>query len=127
MDLLRKKIQGASILESLVAMSIILLSVTLTAVIYSGISGQSNGLKSVLFQNRCEQIMNGLDPTSHLNEKITESHENYHYEISIQNYMNNKNLIQVKIQVKEKEKEKKVFEFNRLMSKRENEKASTDT
>jgi hypothetical protein len=117
MDLVRKKIKGASILESLVAMTIILLSVTLCAGIYSGISGQTKGLKSVLFQNECEKLFESISRQNTDEPASQTTKSNYLFEVQTEKYMGNDTVLQVKIRVKEKSTEKKVFEFNRLLRK----------
>ncbi len=122
MDLIKKKIKGASILESLVAMTIILLSVTLCTGIYSGISGQTKGLKSLLFQNECEKLFERLQSQQSDEKEQLSSANNYKFEVTTEIYMGNKDLQKVRIVVKEKSNEKKVFEFNRLMRKTTNEK-----
>ncbi|MBC7864662.1 MAG: hypothetical protein IAF38_16940 [Bacteroidia bacterium] len=122
MDLVKKKISGVSILESLVAMAIILLTLALSAGVYAGIASNKKGMKTVLFQNECERIFSELEKEKTPENKII-SEESFNYELKIKPYMNSKNLSEVAIVVYEKQNEqegknkggKKLFEYKRLL------------
>jgi hypothetical protein len=113
MDILKKKLKGVSILESLVAMSIILLTLTLSAGVYAGVSGNKKGLKTVFFQNECETIYNELKKEANPESK-TVSTESYNYEATLKPYMDSKELLEATIVVFEKGESKKLFEYKRL-------------
>lgn len=99
-------------MESLVAMTIILLTVTLSAMLYSGISSQRTGLKSVLLQDECMRLFNEYEKNHEAMRSA--STESFLFTLKAEPYMNRRELTQVNIVVREKATEKKIFEFNRL-------------
>ena len=115
MDLLKKKIKGASILESLVAMAIILLALTLSTVIYSSITTNKFGMRTLFFENECERIFFQTAKAQELTDKTITS-ENYIYQIHFSEYMNCKKLNLINIKVLNAETQKHLYEFNRLLT-----------